>query len=309
MNQQSNARVVAVISAFHPPKELANRVRDLMRQVFRVIVVDDGSDPDRTDPTLRELEGLGATLVRLEKNSGIAAALNKGIQAALEQDSPDFVVTLDQDSALDDGYVAAALATYHHAGSQGVQVGLVGAQSHNGLAVPLLSRASAFPEAFDPLQSGALIPVSTFDKVGLLDERLFIDCVDSEFNLRVRAHGMATLIGRDCNMSHALGHARPMTLLGWHVSVGGIKRHVHYHAPFRVYYITRNSIYLWRQYGRRFPGWLLRRLRFQLESDVFRLLYGPKRREQVLALVRGWQDGLRGRLGEIDPALKSRIGA
>jgi rhamnosyltransferase len=171
----------------------------------------------------------------------------------------------------------------------------------------LLTRSAVFPQAFDPLQSGAVIPSSTLEKVGVLDERLFIDCVDSEFNLRVRSHGLATLTGKGCNMSHALGHARPMTLLGWHVSVAGVKRHVHYHAPFRVYYMTRNSIYLWRRYGRRFPGWLLRRLRFQLESDVFRLIYGPQKRSQLLALIQGLKDGARGRLGEIDPALKSRI--
>ncbi|WP_240720844.1 glycosyltransferase [Pseudarthrobacter sp. NamE2] len=309
MTHQSDARVVAIISAFHPPADLPVRVQALNAQVLHTVVVDDGSDATGKNPVLQELEALGCTVIRMPGNVGIAAALNKGIEAALAAWSPDFVVTLDQDSALDEGYIAAALHTYFEAKAQGVEAGLVSAESHNGLHVPLLTRRAEFPEAFDPLQSGALIPVTTLKVVGVLDERLFIDCVDSEFNLRVRSHGLATLIGKGCNMTHALGHAQPMMLLGWHVSVLGVKRHVHSHPPFRVYYMTRNSIYLWRQYGARFPGWLVRRLRFQLESDIFRLLYGANRKGQLRAFVRGCWDGWLGRLGKIDPAFKLRISA
>jgi rhamnosyltransferase len=73
--------------------------------------------------------------------------------------------------------------------------------------------------------------------------------------------------------------------------------------------MTRNSIYLWRQYGARFPGWLIRRFRFQFESDVFRLLYGTNRKGQLRAFARGCWDGWVGRLGKIDPALQLRISA
>ncbi len=309
MTHQSDARVVAIISAFHPPEDLPGRVSALNQQVLHTVVVDDGSDASGSNPVLQKLEEIGCTVIRMPGNVGIAAALNAGISQALATWSPDYVLTLDQDSALDEGYIAAALDTCDRARDRGMDVGLVSAQSHNGLNVPLLSRRAEFPEAFDPLQSGALIPVSTLKTVGMLDERLFIDCVDSEFNLRVRSHGLATLIGMGCNMTHALGHAQPMMLFGWHVSVLGVKRHVHSHAPFRVYYMTRNSIYLWRQYGARFPGWLVRRLRFQVESDVFRLLYGANRKGQLHAFVRGCWDGWLGRLGKIDPSLQLRISA
>lgn len=307
MTHQSEPRVVAVVSAFHPPQDLPERVKKLNQQVIRTVVVDDGSDLQRTSSVLRELEDLGCTVVRMPDNVGIAAALNAGIETALKGWSPDFVVTLDQDSALDDGYIAAALGTFAAARASGVDVGLVSAQSHNGLNVPLLTRGARFPEAFDPLQSGAVIPVSTLNTVGMLDERLFIDFVDSEYNLRVRSHGLATLIGRGCNMTHALGQAQPLMLFGWHVSFLGRKRHVHSHAPWRVYYMARNQIHLWRQYGARFPVWLLRRLRFQIVSDLLRIMYGANRKGQYRALVRGCLDGWFGRLGKIDPEFQQRI--
>lgn len=309
VTHQSDPRVVAVISAFHPPQDLPERVKQLNLQVIHTVVVDDGSDVPPTNRVLQELEAIGCTVVRMPENAGIAAALNRGIDVALKAWAPDFVVTLDQDSALDTGYIAAALETYAEARANGIEVGLVSAQSHNGLNVPLLSRRARFPEAFDPLQSGAVIPVSTLRTAGMLDGRLFIDCVDSEYNLRVRSHGLATLVGKGCNMTHALGQAQPMMLFGWHVTVLGRKRHVHSHAPFRVYYMTRNNIHLWRQYGARFPIWLVRRLRFQVESDVFRMLYGANRKGQYRAFVRGFVDGWRGRLGKIDPAFQRKISA
>lgn len=309
MTHQSDPRVVAVISAFHPPQDLPERVKQLNRQVIHTVVVDDGSDLGETNTVLRDLEAFGCTVVRMPENVGIAAALNEGIDTALKNWSPDFVVTLDQDSALDDGYIAAALKTYAEACNSGIDVGLVSAQSHNGLDVPLLRKRARFPEAFDPLQSGAVIPISTLKTAGMLDGRLFIDCVDSEYNLRVRSHGLATLIGKGCNMTHALGQAQPMMLFGWHVSVLGRKRHVHSHAPFRVYYMTRNNIHLWRQYGATFPIWLVRRLRFQVESDVFRMLYGANRKGQYRAFARGFVDGCRGHLGKIDPAFQRKIDA
>ncbi|MDQ0677789.1 rhamnosyltransferase [Arthrobacter pascens] len=308
MTRQSDARVVAIISAFHPPEDLPARVQVLNQQVLHTVVVDDGSDADGISPVLQRLEAIGCTVVRMPGNAGIAAALNKGLNVALESLSPDFVLTLDQDSALDAGYVDAALDTYAQAKAKGIKAGIISAKSHNGLDVPLLTRKTEFPEAFDPMQSGALIPVSTLKTVGMLDERLFIDYVDSEFNLRVRSHGLATLVGRGCNMTHALGQAQPMILFGWHVTVLGVKRHLHSHAPFRVYYMTRNGIYLWRQYGARYPGWLVRRLLFQLQSDVLRLLFGTNRRGQLHALARGAWDGWLGRLGKIDPTLQNRIG-
>lgn len=307
MTYESDARVVAVISAFHPPLDLPARVHALNEQVLHTVVVDDGSDTDGTSPVLKELEAIGCTVLRMADNVGIAAALNRGIEVALQAWSPDFVLTLDQDSALDAGYVSAALETYVQAEAGGVAVGIVSAQSHNGLDVTLLTKNAKFPEAFDPWQSGVLIPVSTLRTVGMLDERLFIDYVDSEFNLRVRSHGLATLVGRGCNMKHMLGQAEPMLLFGWHVTVLGVKRHLHSHAPFRVYYMTRNGIYLWRQYGARFPAWFVRRTLFQLQSDVLRLLFGTHRREQLYALARGALDGCLGRLGKIDGVLQKRI--
>ena len=290
-------RVAAVISAFNPPSDLVEKVQRLVEQVEHVIVVDDGSPA--ADPSVYEgLEAAGAVVLKQEENSGIAAALNAGIRYAARS-SPDFFLTLDQDSELDAGYVDRALDAFDKATSLGVPVGMVCAESHNEQPVMLQKAGVAHPEAFDPMQSGTLIPSATFDAAGLLDEELFIDCVDSEFTARIRELGLKAIVAPGCNISHAVGESRPMRLGTWHVTVGGQKRFVHSHAPFRVYYITRNGLVMYKRYLTKQPLWVLRRIGLEVVFYGVRVVYGPHRVRQIAAIILGIRDALAGRMGRI----------
>ena len=290
-------RVAAVISAYNPPSDLVEKVKRLAEQVEQVIVVDDGSPA--ADPTVFEgLEAAGAVVLKQPTNSGIAAALNAGIRHAAAS-SPDFYLTLDQDSELDPGYVALALQASDNATAQGAPVGMICAESHNGQPVMLQKAGVQHPEAFDPMQSGTLIPAATFDAAGLLEEELFIDCVDSEFTARIRELGLKAIVAPGCNISHAVGDSRPMRLGTWHVTVGGQKRYVHSHAPFRVYYITRNGLVMYSRYLRKQPLWVLRRIGLEVVFYGVRVVYGPHRLRQIAAIALGIRDAAAGRTGRI----------
>ncbi|MCC9196005.1 glycosyltransferase [Arthrobacter sp. zg-Y820] len=292
--------VTAVISAFNPPADLVAKVERLLKQVDHVVVVDDGSPKDVSE-VLAGLESAGALVLRQESNMGIAAALNAGIAAA-RRFSPEWYLTLDQDSELDPDYVERALQAAEAAKRAAVPVGMVCAESHNRLPVMLQKPGEDFPEAFDPMQSGTLIPASTLEAVGMLEDDLFIDCVDSEYTARIRQHGLKAIIAPGCNITHAVGDARPMRLGTWHVTVGGQKRFVHSHAPFRVYYITRNGIVMYRRYATKQPVWVLRRIGLEVVFYGVRVVYGPHRLRQIAAIGLGIRDALTGRMGKISPA-------
>ncbi|UPO75590.1 glycosyltransferase [Arthrobacter sp. Helios] len=298
-------RVAAVISAYNPPSDLVEKVKRLTDQVDLIVVVDDGS-PSADPAVLEGLSEAGAVVLKQASNSGIAAALNAGIRYAADS-APDFFLTLDQDSELDAGYVAAALQAYDRARTQGIAVGMVCAESHNGGAVMLQKSGAPFPEAFDPMQSGTLIPAATFDAAGLLEEDLFIDCVDSEFTARIREMGLLALIAPGCNITHSVGDSRPMRLGTWHVTVGGQKRFVHSHAPFRVYYITRNGLVMYRRYLAKQPIWVLRRIGLEIVFYGVRVVYGPHRLRQIAAIAFGVRDALTGRMGRISPRVSGLV--
>jgi rhamnosyltransferase len=294
------------VSTFNPPHDLPDRIANVAQQVDLVIVVDDGSPKDPSD-VLQRIEAKGGKAIRLPFNAGIAAALNAGINHAIHHASPDWFVTLDQDSEMSQGYVEAALATADRARSAGIEVGFIAAESINGHIGLVRDPGADFPEAFDPLQSGCVIPAETFRRVGLLDEDLFIDAVDSDFTMRVRQQGLRALMGKGCDLTHTVGEARPMTILGWHVTLRGKKNYVHYHAPFRVYYIARNGVILVKRYLLSDPVWVAKRLYTEIIQHIVRLVYGPHRRQHLRAFLNGVRDGLRGHLGRIDDSLAAKL--
>ena len=290
--------VVAVISAFNPPEDLAGKVRRLLDQVDHVVVVDDGSSEDVTQ-TLTAIRQTGGVVVEQGVNAGIAAALNSGMALALLEWDPEWILTLDQDSELDPEYVDCALRAYAAAVARGVTVGIVCAVSHNGQPVMLQSKDSDFPEAFDPMQSGTLIHRDTLRRVGNFDESLFIDCVDSEYTARIREDGFRAIVAPGSNISHTLGQSRPMKIAGWHVKVFGKKRFVYYHAPFRVYYVTRNGLELYRRYALKQPLWVIRRMLLEVVFHSIRVLFGPHRIQHLYAFAFGIQDAAKRKLGKI----------
>jgi rhamnosyltransferase len=212
---------------------------------------------------------------------------------------------MDQDSRFSGDYIAAALVTAESS-SDPASVGMVCAESHNHAQLATL-RGDGEPQIFDPMTSGSLVRSTVLDSVGYLDEDFFIDCVDSEFNARLREHGFRALAGRGCNLEHSLGNARPMRILGWHARIGQKKLYVYYHAPFRVYYITRNSLVLARRFAMKQPVWVLRRIYMEIQSHIVRFGFGPNRRKHLIAALAGIRDARRQRMGKIDETLASRL--
>jgi glycosyltransferase involved in cell wall biosynthesis len=76
-----NTRIAVVMPVFNGQAEFDKTLATLARSTIRchIIVVDDGSDPPLV------AGGSGLTLIRLDQNQGIVAALNTGMQLALER--------------------------------------------------------------------------------------------------------------------------------------------------------------------------------------------------------------------------------
>lgn len=291
-------RIVAVISVFGAPAALPARVDALLAQVDDVVLVDDGSD------TLLPL-GIASDRVHtvaLAENSGIAAALNVAVSSARALGA-SHIVTLDQDSELEQGHVERLVAMLDQAAARGERVAGAAPGVVGGAAVLRLSDG----EPFDPIQSGQVLPMTTFDALGGFDERLFIDAVDSDYTVRSRIAGMRFLMADDLHMAHELGELVPITVFGRRLVVAGKPRNVLYHSPMRTYYMVRNSAWLRRTYGARDARWMRLRNRKLSEMVIGGALLAPDRRAQVRAVIAGLRDARRGTLGRIPDDLKRRL--
>ncbi|CEH07645.1 glycosyltransferase [Propionibacterium freudenreichii] len=302
---ESGRRVAIVLSAFNPPDELPERVHDWTQWFGPVVVVDDGSlspAPGIWD----RLGEAGATVLHNPRNMGIAHALNKGIKRARDDFDPDWVLTMDQDSAMDRDYVHHAFDALDNDDEPG-RVGMIAAATQNGVTLKTMAGPRGVTEVLDPMQSGTLIRADLFDGIGYLRDDYFIDSVDSEFNARARVNGYVLLAAPRCDLTHSLGAGRPMTILGWRAHIGAKEIRVIYHAPFRVYYITRNNIYTTVKYVWRQPVWVARRMYMELQSHLVRLTFGPNRRLLMVAMAHGFVDALRHRTGPIPDALAAQL--
>ncbi len=297
-----NARksVAAVISAYNPPRALLESVSNLGLQMDCIVVVDDGSSDAKENVVLAQLEEMGVFVVRHLTNRGIAAALNTGIAEAARRIGPQFYLTLDQDSILDDGYISKAMATYNYATESNLSVGFICAASYNRVAILLDTPVSGFQRPFDPWQSGLLVPKTTFDQVGYFADEFFIDCVDSEFTMRVRKHGLDPIVGRECNVQHTIGESCAPILFGRHISFGGRLKSYSAHSATRVYYMSRNGAVLSWRYSFIFPSWLLRKNYYELKNQIVRVIFGRNRAKLMLAMFAGIFDAAAGRRGRIN---------
>jgi rhamnosyltransferase len=334
--------VAAVVTAFRPGPGLVDLVRSLAPQTGRVVVVDDGSGPaadavladaetagaqvvrhDRNRGIAAALNtGIAAARAAItgpadgadtETKSATAHAGLGGGPSVLDDstgraDAPAAprrlagVVTFDQDSTVDAGFVAALVATSRDAAGAGLRVGLVAPAHVEGLPSPVAGYDRGFVLGGTPIQSGLYIPVATLDRIGRFAEALFIDGVDTDYAVRVSDAGLVVVLATRAALGHSLGERHTPTLLGRPLPLSFVVS-----KPFRSYYLLRNRVLLNRMHGRRHRAWSVRETLADLRHCAIVLVVAPDRMRRFRAMSAGLRDGWAGHTGRIPAALEARI--
>jgi rhamnosyltransferase len=141
------------------------------------------------------------------------------------------------------------------------------------------------------ISSGTLFNLDAIDKVGQMDESLFIDHVDTEWFLRARSLGMRAYGVCDAVMQHGLGEQTHRITLGR-------QRNVPQHKPFRYYYIFRNSVALYRR-GYASALWKWNDLQRLIMIAVMFGAWKSPRWQNLKMMGKGIWHGLRGVTGPL----------
>ncbi len=302
-NERVKREVVAIIVAFNPEIDLLTKaITALQQQGSQIVVIDNASI--NVDDLGESLNQIGSShLLRQQQNLGLGAAHNLGIEYATGLGA-DFVLIMDQDSLPLEGMVDELMAV-HEAESKHVLVSAVGTSylnSENGSKSFFVrfgglkfqrhycSDCTQAIEADFLISSGSLISLSAIDEVGLMDEQLFIDHVDTEWFLRARSKGFKAFGSCRALMQHGLGENTH------EVKIAGRKRNVPQHKPFRYYYIFRNSVLLYKR-GYASALWKWNDVqRLVLIMIMFGLLKAPRWRNLSM-MLKGIYHGLIGKQG------------
>ena len=299
--------VVAVMVTHNPNSEsLRAAVRAVAGQVSQVVVIDNASANFRPDWLLELVDQVGTPLHLLPQsaNLGIGAGHNIGIRWA-QGHGADFVLLLDQDSQVEADMVARLQLAYADLTQQKITVAGVGPRYHDSDSGGLSKFVKVGVLGFTQLQcegdnaamkidflisSGSLLSLAAIDAIGLMDESLFIDHVDTEWCFRAGAHGFQFYGVCDAVMTHALGEHRKEF---WFTR----QRMVPFHSPFRYYYMFRNSVLLYRRSYMPL-AWKLADIQRCLKIAVFFGLVAPNRFACLKMMALGLIDGFKGVSGK-----------
>ncbi len=296
--------IVGIIVTFLPEVEALHRLLlSLKSQVTKIIVVDNGSKGgDLASYIPVDLKKAGCELVQLENNYGIAVAQNTGIEMS-RQLKADYVILFDQDSEPAHDMVGKLLSVAQDRLDGGIEVAAVGPRylDNRQNNPPPFIKVKAFKverqdcpdfnsvaEVDYLISSGCLIPLAALDKVGGMQEELFIDYVDIEWGLRAQKKGLQSFGVCAATMQHQLGE-EPVVFMGKKFPV---------RTPLRHYYMFRNAIWMYRQdwvptQWKIYDFWRL------LLKYGFYSLFAKPRYEHLWMMTLGLWHGLVGKHGKL----------
>lgn len=228
-----------ILVLYNPNFELLKKVISSVSSQVDYVFISDNSLNDNSD---RFSDLANITYQHNAKNVGIASAQNNGIRF-FEEKNYDFVFFLDQDSIPPKDMVAILHQQFQYLQSQDIKVGGVCARTvnreNNKKEIARVKKGEkitdTITEVTEIISSSSLIPVKNFEKIGHLEEGLFIDGVDHEWCWRAKnKEDFRFFIIENTLLSHKRGEGDKRFLF-FDITIS---------SPDRVYYQYRNYIWL-----------------------------------------------------------------
>lgn len=282
-------RIGAVVVLYNPDVGQTERsIQSLLSQVDCIYIADNSDTPSF------RLKDSKIVYNPLCHNIGIAAAQNIGIRFFVDN-GYDFVLFSDQDSTPQDGLVESLAAAYMRL-KDVIPISAIGPMPVNRkTGTPYIYKQCIIGKdnicgmdyymMHSIISSYSLVPVKNFNTVGMMDERLFIDFVDQQWCWRAAYYnGMTCILVPGISITHELGVSKKF--LGRGISVS---------TPFRMYFQTRNLLWLSKEtYTPRY--WKRMNIRKFFPKIIYYSLFSKTRMAYIRRILKGLTDGLTKRL-------------
>lgn len=234
----------------------------------------------------------------LVDNYGIAAAMNHGVHQLI--DKCEWIMFFDDDTLLackDVNKLSNELdGAITYVG--GRKLGILALGYHNDHPRKNSQQdkgaTAQYTEKYSVISSGSIIASDTFKEFGLFEEDYFIDSVDVEYALRVKARGRAVVQSNRPLMIHPIGRRYEVSLLGKKMVFSE-------HNSVRCYYIGRNRLAVGLKYFKQFPEILLYS-QLQTFIHICRIVaFEDNKPVKIIRMLRGVVHGLIGKSGKLIP--------
>jgi rhamnosyltransferase len=293
-------KIIAAIITYHPDLDHLEKLSmALLHQVDKLLIIDNHSQA--FNPTRLTTQSPKVELLINTHNTGLATAYNQACAIAKAQGF-SHIILFDQDSFPAVDMVQALYNAMHKYNYDELVVAAVGPKYRDikGQASSPFVRIKGYHlervdcnenEVVDVdhlISSGSLIDMRALDIVGNFIDELFIDCVDTEWCLRVKHHKLRVLGVGSAVMDHNIGEK--------YLSVFG--RQLPMHTPLRLQYQFRNQIWIIKQPWVSWRWRIIDSIRC-LKLFMVYVVFAPNKIKNLSAIAKGITCGLINRMGKI----------
>ncbi|WP_300599548.1 glycosyltransferase [Niabella sp.] len=277
-------KFAAVVITYFPGNDFWGNIATYLNEMDRLYIFDN-SEPSYSFP--QEIsQDPKIILIADGVNRGIATRLNAAVTRAADEDF-DWLLTMDQDSRFDKEQLQQYISNIKHF-EKLETVAMFGVETERAPQPP----STVFKPSRLLITSGSMVNLHLAGQIGGFDEQLFIDGVDHAYCFQAAKRGFETLCFTGIYLNHNLGTKHTVRSLK---NLQKTSRTLH--APFRLYYMYRNFLYLSKIYGMDFPeafALLKKDLYNRIKNHLF---YGSEKRRVLKAILKARKDFRTGRMG------------
>ena len=286
-------KIYSILVAYNPDLEELNQAVERLKKQTDMVIVCNNSGYDV------KFEDEEVKVFNFGENLGIAKAQSIGMKWAFENGA-DFILQMDQDSIPNDDLVEKLLECYEKLIIEEYKVGLIGSQDYDKdslkVSKPKIDKgiyleSKNYVQMNQVISSGTLIPKTTYETIGGMNDDLFIDAVDYEYCWRAIEQGFIVVKNLDAKIGHKFGDGTKR--------VCGIEMIMP--SPIRHYYQYRNLLLLiniqyvplyWKS-----TNFIKQFLKFICLPFIF-----DRRKERFIYMSKGIKDGILRKKVRIDIA-------
>ena len=240
-------KLAACVVLYNPDDTIFENILTYGNYVDKLIVIDNSLKKNNfLIDKLNEIFESKLVYIDNNDNLGIATALNQACDKAIELQFK-WILTMDQDSSfINFDHYKKCLEKVQNVNN----VALLAANTDKeGYSTFDRNECSCNyrEDKFSVITSANIVNLEYFEEIGRFNDKLFIDMVDYDYCLRINIKKFKILYFPDVFVEHKLGEVHLRTNIFTRK-----KKYKTEHNAQRAYYISRNSLYLSKNYGKYF---------------------------------------------------------
>ena len=274
-------KLAGVVVLYNPDQKVINNINSYIDELDALYLVDNSSADNSTLFMYEKVE-----YIPLQKNTGIAHALNVGAKKAIDHNF-HYLLTMDQDSMFEKDALKN-MKSIIDADDEKDQVGIYSPFHKTAISEPVPEELFTSPLVV--MTSGNIINLDIYKCVEGFKEWMFIDCVDFEYGLNVRKHGYTIKQINTVFLDHELGDYEIKYVFNKKIFCDN-------HSALRRYYIVRNSFYLYDMYHNDYPDYCQAVVKQAKQSFFYATVFEKHGFKKLIYMIRGYRDYRRGKKG------------